>query len=47
MKNSLARLYKEALHTDVETRAEGTDWLPCPGEIGIGPYTVVIFLQNE
>jgi 1,4-alpha-glucan branching enzyme len=32
---------------DVETRAEGTDGLPCAGEIGIGPYTVVIFSQDE
>jgi 1,4-alpha-glucan branching enzyme len=33
--------------TDVKTRAEGTDGLPCSGEIGIGPYTVVIFSQDE
>jgi 1,4-alpha-glucan branching enzyme len=33
--------------TDVETRAEGTDGLPCSGEIGIGPYTVVIFSQDK
>jgi len=33
--------------TDVETRAEGADGLPCSGEIGIGPYTVVIFSQDE
>ncbi|MCB2180528.1 MAG: alpha amylase C-terminal domain-containing protein [Desulfobulbaceae bacterium] len=32
---------------DVETRAEGTDGLPCSGEINIGPYTVVIFSQDE
>ncbi|MBA3007729.1 MAG: alpha amylase C-terminal domain-containing protein [Proteobacteria bacterium] len=32
---------------DVETRAEGTDGLPCSGEIGIGPYSVVIFSQDE
>jgi 1,4-alpha-glucan branching enzyme len=32
---------------DVETRAEKTDGLPCCGEIGIGPYIVVIFLQDE
>ena len=32
---------------DVETRAEKTDGLPCSGEIGIGPYTVVIFSQDE
>ncbi len=32
---------------DVETRAEGSDGLPCSGEIGIGPYTVVIFSQDE
>jgi 1,4-alpha-glucan branching enzyme len=31
---------------DVETRAEGSDGLPCSGEIGIGPYTVVIFSQD-
>jgi hypothetical protein len=24
-----------------------TDGLPCSGEIGIGPYTVVIFSQDE
>src|SRR6202142_2945678 len=30
---------------DVESREEGTDGLPCSGEIGIGPYTVVIFSQ--
>jgi len=33
--------------TDVETREEGSDGLPCSGEIGIGPYTVVIFSQDE
>jgi len=33
--------------TDVKTREEGTDGLPCSGEIGIGPYTVVIFSQDE
>ena len=33
--------------TDVETRVEGADGLPCSGEIGIGPYTVVIFSQDE
>jgi hypothetical protein len=32
---------------DVETRAEKTDGLPCSGEIGIGPYTVVILSQDE
>jgi 1,4-alpha-glucan branching enzyme len=32
---------------DVETHKEGTDGLPCSGEIGIGPYTVVIFSQDE
>ncbi len=32
---------------DVETRGEGSDGLPCSGEIGIGPYTVVIFSQDE
>jgi 1,4-alpha-glucan branching enzyme len=31
---------------DVETRAEGTDGLPCSGEISIGPYTVVIYSQD-
>jgi len=31
---------------DVETREEGSDGLPCSGEIGIGPYTVVIFSQD-
>jgi 1,4-alpha-glucan branching enzyme len=33
--------------TDVRTRAEGADGLPCSGEIGIGPYTAVIFSQDE
>jgi 1,4-alpha-glucan branching enzyme len=32
---------------DVKTRGEGSDGLPCSGEIGIGPYTVVIFSQDE
>jgi 1,4-alpha-glucan branching enzyme len=32
---------------NVETRGEGTDGLPCSGEIGIGPYTAVIFSQDE
>jgi 1,4-alpha-glucan branching enzyme len=32
---------------DVEAREEGADGLPCSGEIGIGPYTVVIFSQDE
>jgi 1,4-alpha-glucan branching enzyme len=32
---------------DVETREEGSDGLPCSGEIGIGPYKVVIFSQDE
>jgi 1,4-alpha-glucan branching enzyme len=32
---------------DVETQEEGADELPCSGEIGIGPYTVVIFSQDE
>jgi len=31
---------------DVEAHGEGTDGLPCAGEIGIGPYTVVIFSQD-
>ena len=31
---------------DVETREGGPDGLPCSGEIGIGPYTVVIFSQD-
>ena len=31
---------------DVETHEEGVDGLPCSGEIGIGPYTVVIFSQD-
>jgi 1,4-alpha-glucan branching enzyme len=31
---------------DVETSEEGADGLPCSGEIGIGPYTVVIFSQD-
>ena len=32
---------------DVETREEGADGQPCSGEIGIGPYTVVVFSQDE
>lgn len=32
---------------DVEAREEESDGLPCSGEIGIGPYTVVIFSQDE
>jgi 1,4-alpha-glucan branching enzyme len=32
---------------DVEAHEEGTDGLPCSGEISIGPYTVVIFSQDE
>ena len=32
---------------DVESREEEYDGLPCSGEIGIGPYTVVIFSQDE
>src|SRR5271157_745275 len=32
---------------DVETRGEGADGLPCSGEIGIGPYTMVIFSQDN
>jgi maltooligosyl trehalose hydrolase (EC 3.2.1.141) len=32
---------------DVETHEEGLDGLPCSGEISIGPYTVVIFSQDE
>ena len=32
---------------DVETHKEGADGLPCSGEISIGPYTVVIFSQEE
>ena len=32
---------------DVETHEEGADGLPCSGEISIGPYTVVIFSQDE
>jgi 1,4-alpha-glucan branching enzyme len=31
---------------NVEAHEEGTDGLPCAGEIGIGPYTVVIFSQD-
>ena len=33
--------------TDVEAREGESDGLPCSGEIGIGPYTVVIFSQDE
>jgi 1,4-alpha-glucan branching enzyme len=32
---------------DVQTREQGADGLPCSGEIDIGPYTVVIFSQDE
>jgi 1,4-alpha-glucan branching enzyme len=32
---------------DVETHEEGADGLPCSGEISIGPYSVVIFSQDE
>jgi len=32
---------------DVRTRAESADGLTCSGEIGIGPYTAVIFSQDE
>jgi 1,4-alpha-glucan branching enzyme len=32
---------------DVDAKEKGTDGLPCSGEIGIGPYTVVIFSQDE
>jgi 1,4-alpha-glucan branching enzyme len=32
---------------DVEAHEKETDKLPCSGEIGIGPYTVVIFSQDE
>ena len=32
---------------DVKTQEEGADGLPCSGEINIGPYTVVIFSQDE
>jgi hypothetical protein len=31
----------------VETLEEVSDGLPCSGEIVMGPYTVVIFLQDE
>jgi 1,4-alpha-glucan branching enzyme len=31
---------------DVEVHEKGNDGLPCSGEIGIGPYTVVIFSQD-
>lgn len=32
---------------DVEAYEETTDGLPCSGKISIGPYTVVIFSQDE
>jgi len=32
---------------DVEVHEKGTDGLPCTGEIGIGPYTVVIFSKDK
>lgn len=33
--------------SEVQARELGNDELPCSGEIGIGPYTVVIFSQDE
>ncbi len=40
---------KFANHTtpDVDAHGQGTAGLPCSGEIGIGPYTVVIFSQDK
>jgi 1,4-alpha-glucan branching enzyme len=35
------------LTPDVEAHEEEFDGLPCSGKIGIGPYTVVIFSQDE
>ena len=32
---------------DVKTHEQGTDGLPCSGGISIGPYTVVMFSQDE
>jgi len=32
---------------DVEAHEEETDGLSCSSEISIGPYTVVIFSQDE
>jgi len=32
---------------DVEAREEGNSGLPCSGEISIGPYTVVIYSQED
>lgn len=32
---------------DVEAHEKGADGLPCSGEISIGPYTAVIFSQDE
>ena len=32
---------------DVDAHEKGTDGLPCSGKISIGPYTVVIFSQDE
>jgi len=32
---------------DVDAHEKGTDGLPCSGKIGIGPYTVVIFSQDQ
>jgi hypothetical protein len=40
-------IFTESHDTDVATRADGTDGLPCSGEIGIGPYTAVMFSQDE
>jgi 1,4-alpha-glucan branching enzyme len=33
--------------SDVDARGQGTAGLPCSGKISIGPYTVVIFSQDE
>jgi 1,4-alpha-glucan branching enzyme len=32
---------------DVDAHGQGTAGLPCSGKISIGPYTVVIFSQDE
>jgi 1,4-alpha-glucan branching enzyme len=32
---------------DVKAHEEGIDGLPCSGKISIGPYTVVMFSQDE
>lgn len=39
--------FSNQLSLEVEAKEGETDGLPCYGEIGIGPYTVLIFSQDE